>query len=418
LAKARIIDDELDEVTRQAQELAQLNEDEGGEVFRVADELRGTKGVELMIIRLTPAENAGYVGMMPVSEFTHENLARLYGPGHYKIRIQGPKGFLPGGGNVKIAIPIAGKAGGSGDFMGMLDYLEKRDNQRAQEKSDKLGRLAELSIPVIGSVLAALVSRNSNSDMPAILAALKPTPGPTLADLSTAMVNMRTLTQGEEKRDPIDSIIKVMEVVQNFKEDGAGSKGGSNWLDVVRDVIKEVGPAVGPVMENLKAAAAARASAQSAGVTVMPPSAIAAPPMPASAPTAAQPSAISAEKSLESEPNLSEEQKMYRVFKPIIKQHLSKVAKWAQEDKNPQTYAEVFIDEIPREFGQYVPQEKALEYLRHEKWFSFIVELEPTLTDYHVWCDEFRLEVIELLTMSVTDDSQHSIKSETFSEEI
>lgn len=396
MAKARVIEtDESDEIQARAEELAQINEEEGGEVFRVTDELRGTQGVELMIIRLTPAENSGYCGMMPVAEFTHDNLKRLYGAGRYKVRIQGPKGFLPGGGNIKIAESLH-KTGGSagGDFMSFLEFQQKQEAERREKHS----RLLELAIPSLGAVITAILSRNNSSDMPAILAALKPAPGPTLADLSTAMINLQTLSKpAGETKDPIDTVLRVFEAAQNLSGgDSGGKKGETNWLDVVRDVIKE-GPALlKPVMEAAQTAAMQRQQMQQPTVTMAPPSAISAPVIRPVVQTVSTSAPIVAEDSAGIVANNGETD-MFALVMPLIKSNLTKVAKWAEDDKNPQTYAEVFFDDLPSNIASYISQDDALKYCNDPNWFQYVVGIEPRLQNFETWCDEFRLELIEFL---------------------
>jgi hypothetical protein len=93
----------------------------------------------------------------------------------------------------------------------------------------------------------------------------------------------------------------------------------------------------------------------------------------------------------------SESNDVYEMYKPFIKPHLDKVLAWAREDRDPQTYAPVFLDEIPRNVANFISQEQALEYLAHPKWFEYICEKESGFANYFEWLSEFTTELMELL---------------------
>lgn len=88
---------------------------------------------------------------------------------------------------------------------------------------------------------------------------------------------------------------------------------------------------------------------------------------------------------------------MMQMFMPLIKVNLSKVAGWAEKNREPDTYAEVLVDELPDNFGAYVPLPDVLTYLTHPQWFEIICGIEPRLESYRAWCDECRLAVIEIM---------------------
>lgn len=388
--KRVVIDDADDQTRRDAEDLAQLNEDEGGEVFRAIEEMRGVQGTVVVVVKLAPSEEKGFCDNIPVAEFSHEELKKRFGAGLYKVRVRGPKGFLPGGGNVQISPvgivkPRAESAGG--EFMSYLEFMQKRD----AEKSDKLGRLTELALPGIFTLLTALLTRNQGMDMGSLVTALKPAPGPTLTDLTVALTNMRQLSApAGESKDPVDMVLRVFEAANSLRGEDGGKKGDTNWLDIVRDVIKEGPGMVKTAMDGLK-------NAQTAPVVTSivqptPPPAVAAP-MP-TAPTAPPVGNGSAGFAANSE----EPTDMRAMLRPFFKPHLTKILEWCKADKDTQTYSEVFIDELPREFAQYIPQDKALEYLKHEKWFTVVCEEEPGFVGHREWCDEFRLALIDLLS--------------------
>jgi len=412
-----------DSMRRQAEDLAMLNDASGGDIFRAIDELRTTQGVILLITRITPSEKAGYCGSMPASEFSLEQVKKVYGWGRYQIRLKGPKGFLPGGGPCHIAESLVSENNPT-DLASLLEIMDRRERERKAESSDKIGRIAELAIPLLGSVLTAFISRSSGPDLGMLITALKPAPGPTLGDLSQAMVNMKALNAPSgETKDPIETVLRIFEAAQDMKSGGA-NKGDTNWLDIVKEVVNQAGPAVGPVLAGLQQAAAARAAASQGNVPRVTVSASASAPQLSAVPPvlngSAGPAGVLSPESTTNgvaatnggTQNGSGQVDMLKLAEPMIRAKLALAAKWAVADRDPVTYAQVFLDELPSNIASFISQQQALEYLVHPDWFKVICEREPALTPYQEWCDEFRMELIEILK----PQSQPERESETSDE--
>lgn len=408
-------DDQIDR-QREAEELVQLDKDEGGELFRVTDEMRGTQGVELMVVRVAPIDKEGYCGMMPVGEFTHDLLRSRYGAGKYKVRVKGPKGFLPGGGLIKIADNETPRhTNGNGDLASFLEVMDRREAERRKESSEKMNRLTELGIPALTTIVAALLSRNTQPDMVGLLAALKPAPGPSLNDIVQTLASMQQLNGGSQKTDPFDSILKMMEAVKNLSGEGGSPPGESKWVDVVRDIVREAVPAIKPVLENI-AQQQAHAQAQ---LRQQPPLVIQRPVPPVAGIVTAPLMPVSPPHSVDAGSNsvgpVGEEDNM-NFFVPIIREHLSKVLKWASDDRNPQAYAEVFMDELPSMIATYLKPTDALGYLNRPDWWERVIEFFPPLNNptYHEWCDEFRQELIGLITEQMEESAPDDTRDMKF----
>ncbi len=407
-------DDETTEHEEEVAELEQLNKEEGGDLFRVTDEIRSMSGVYVRLNRTYPTTQGqtGYCGEIPVSDYSAEIVKSRYGPGIYRARIFGPGGkYLPGGGRVEIADMPASASHNATDLASLIALMDKRDSERREKSS----RLLELAIPGSLTVIAALLGKNSGPDIGTLIAALKPSPGPSLTDLTSALANMKTLTEGSGARDPLDSILKVMEAVKNLSGSGENKEGGeTNWLDVVRDLVKEAVPAVKPLLENI----AARQQQQQQQQQQQPqqPLQIVSVPMaapilprvpeqtaPVQSDVPVQTAPVQSDAPVQIAPVQSEETDMFMIFKPIINENLSRVAGWAKDDRNPQAYAEIFLDELPQMVANYLSPPDALNYLNHEKWFEVVCEWKPELSTYRDWCDEFRHALIEIVTEQIED---------------
>lgn len=410
MAKPRISVTDSDEVERdsRAEELAELNESEGGELFSAIDELSITEGVVVMVIRISPKENEGYCGKIAVGEFSVDTIKAKFGPGKYKCRIKGPKGFLPGGGNLTIAADVERPHTERQSFESFQEWQAKRD----AEASDRRNRMMELILPsaitTLGGLFTAMAGRSQGPDLASLITVLKPAPAPTITDLATGLASIQALNKQPDNNSAIDNIVKIMDVVKDFGGDSSGGKTG--WLDIVKELINQAGPAVKPILENLQAQAMARAqgsaatpAAPSVSVQHVPLNAAAAPSMtPPFVPPVGAASAGAAENSNPT----TDDEKMFVLFKPMIKESLATIAGWAEKDKSPELYAEVFIDSLPEGIEQYLPAAKALEYIDHEKWFEFVCELEPRLTSRKEWLTEFRAQVKELISEPADEEYQ------------
>lgn len=406
-------DDEAETATQEAQDFADADEMEGGELFRVTEELRGTANVRLMIVRTYPntPDMAGHVGDLTPSEFSIERMRELYGPGRYRVRVVGPKGFLKGGGPVHIARthpenPAASTATGSGgasEVMQLLKTLQDQEAARRAESAQRRDRWIELAIPGLLTVLATVLGKSNAPDYTALIAAMKPAPGPTIADLTQSLSNLKSLTEKDDSDGKLETILKVMEFAKGMTGDG-GSKEGSNWLDVVRDLLKEGPGIVGPLLENMRTPAVVP-SAPAMSVAVRPAS-----PLPPASPAMSGgiPDAMTSPPPVVTPAPPSEGTDMMAFALPIIRQQLAKLLTWAAQNKRVELYAEVFLDELPAIVHSYVTAEQALAALKREDWYDHLVALDPRLKDWAAtreWLDAMRRELIEIIEEQIRNEA-------------
>ena len=401
MAKSRAViieDGEPDADERAAQEevdFERANEDEGGELFRITDEIRGTVGAKLQIVRTYPntPDMAGHVGDLTPSEFSPERVRELYGPGRYRVRIVGPKGYLKGGGPLHIAktgadVPGgAAPSGGVADIATLFKVLNEREETRRREDSERRWKLMELTIPGAITLLASVIGRPApqGPDLTGLIAAMKPAPPPSMTELATTLASLKSLTESPAKESSLDLILKVLE----FAREGGtnGDKGESNWIDLIRDVVKE-GPAmVQPLLENLRAkqeaAVVARPALSPSTMTVQPIATVSA--------TPASPS------STENSSAPGGENEMDAFTQSLIRAQLAKLLIWAVEQRRVELYAEVLLEELPSIVHQYVDANAALTYLQHEQWLQKVVEYEPRLQSHAAWLDAMRRELIDII---------------------
>lgn len=383
MAKATIKDQNND-VTGAAERMADLDESEGGELFRAIEEARSTQGAEVILTRTMPADKAGFCDKIPVAEFDLSMLKTKYGAGTYRVRFNGPTGFLPGGSTIKIAAMPEKPAAQTGTFETFLEQQARRD----AERSSKLWDLAMISVPAL---IAGFFSRQPSNDIGSLVTALKPAPGPSITDLTSALANMQQLTGANKPQESqIDTILRVFESAKDLIGDkDGGNKEGSNWIDVIRDAIKYVPEAIKPALE---ARIAAMQQTQTPVKQVTP----------QIAPTAQPPNIspipenIPVKNSAGNAETIPVGNDMRAIWEAIAKQHLAKVVGWAEKDRDPNTYAEVFVDELP-DLASYLTIDQVLEHLQNPQWFEIICTLEPRLSSHREYCDEMREAVISIV---------------------
>lgn len=385
-----------------ALDFAALNEASGGDLFNTVDELRagGAAGVVCIVTRHLPVEKKGFCCNISVAEFSLEKMRSMVGPGKYMVQIKGPKGFLPGGGIVDIAEMAQSTPTGANSFESFFERMDRREEERRKEASDRSSKIWELAMVSVPTLLAGFFNRpQPQSDMPALIAALKPAPGPTITDLTAALANMQSLTAPKNSESTVDTVLKVFEAAQGLvgdKSDGGGGKEGSSWVDVIRDLIKAAPDAIKPMLEaRMAAMQAAQPTATAAPIPPRSPPSIA--PSVSTGGAASNLATTEVSESALSAGSTASNGDMLTLFMPIVKSNLAKVAVWAEKNRDPQVYAEVLVDELPDGFGDYIPISDVLNYLRNSEWFPIIVSVEPALAPYQEWCNECRLAVIEIM---------------------
>lgn len=381
------------------EEFESANEDTDGELVRSLQEMAGTAGAMLLFTRTYPntPDLAGYAGEMTPAEFSLERMYEVFGPGRYRVRVKGPKGFLKGGGNIIVAkrasaAPGATASNAAGSIADVLRVMQEKEDARRREDSERRGRLLELTIPAaitgLTSVLAAMMSGNRGPDITGLITAMRPAPGPSITDLTTALANIKALNGDDKKESQIDVLLKVLDVAKEHF--GGEAKGDTNWLDIVRDIIKE-GPAmVQPLLENLKA----RQDASMTVATQGPPQLASGVGLPSG--TGAISAGPAPPISSTTGPAVSpgEGNDMYGI---LIRTQTEKLLAWAVEQKRVELYAEVLLEELPAIVHQYVTPPKALEYLKHPQWFEVVTQYEPRLAAHRPWLDRMRRELIDII---------------------
>lgn len=388
-----VLDDENTENTPDPLEgIDAITVEEANQAFAITDELRGTAGITLQFTRVWPNTPGmvGHCGEMAAEEYTLAECARRYGPGRYVVRLRGPDNrYMKGGGKLNIAgNPTASAApasqAGPSDAVQMIEAMNRRmdDQQRAGDaRREKLWALALAAMPVMPAIIQAIKGGGGNDLTTALISVLKPAPQPDVLDM---MVKLKALNGGDEKPDTIDQLSKLLTVARDLG--GAGEGGGtSNWIDLVRDGLK----AAPDLLAGMQRQGPQTVQVQAVPVMQPQPQQI-----PQSAPSPAGGTSVEGQ------------QDMFMLIQPILRDAAWKIEKWAKENRNAETYADVLYDDLPEWLVQRLNPQEALAMLNHAQWWEHLTAFHPPLVAYRAWIDELRAALIELVTEQMKPESE------------
>ena len=377
---------------RQAREMAELDADEDGDLFKGLDEIRAGGAVSFMVWRIAPAEKEGFCREYSATTFSLQKLAKDYGAGTYRIRVKGPGGrFIPGGGTQKIAeSPAEPDNESSGHHI--EDVITQRELERERREEARREREREDRKFYLQLAVTTLA--------PALLQLFQPKKETSLAEMVGALASMKQL-QPEVPKEPdqFGLISKVLELTDKIQERAGGNSTGSNWIDVLRDALG----AAKPVLEGL----AAKIPAMQVAVPML-----GAPPMPAGplapasvvstagitpnsgAPLRTAPAAVSsaAVGSVDSNTVSVTGADPMMQHLPWLKGVLGQFVVHAARNSDPALYADWLVDNMPD--GLTHSQARAL--LVRPDWFELVTMLEPGARPYVGWFTQMRDEVVAI----------------------
>src|SRR5271163_2304537 len=342
---------------------ATLDNELGDEVIDDADEIRalseldGSGDVRWNIERKMPAATAGWVGVLSTSELSLERIAQEFGVGKYRVKGTRPNGTIAGQRTVTIAnVPRSlqsaaapGAQSSPGGVQEFISLMEAKD----KERSASMLQWAAILGPLATALLPAMFGNK----------------GPTLADLTATLVNMKALNGGSESSlSKIEELAKLVEVVQ-----GIGGEGGksSGWADIVRDGIKTVGDVLPALASRIPG--------------MMPPPALTAP----AAPPPPNPFINSQPPPSPPVPAAAKATPMMQLL-GWLKEQLAALTHQASLNKDPEFYADVVLDNLPE-----VDPTMLRNMLGADNWWATLVQFSPGVQPYPQWFAECRQSLLK-----------------------
>lgn len=400
------------ELAQQQEEMEDLDDDDNDEIFRITREIMGNDAARLNITRVLPADKHGYAGEMSPHEFTLERMKKMYGPGTYRVRVMGPKGFIPGGGKVIIA-PDSEASPGAMSFEAMLEKLDARNKEQRDAKQDRLVQMTTILATPTATLLAALLSRKSEStDIAALVAALRP-PDP-MQQIAALKALMPPPAQSE---DSVDKVIKMIGVLGDKLGPGVAAEGGG-WLDTARRMLEAAGPSLGSIAEKiidrLPPPGMPAAPVQMVPRPALPQPFGLAPPgasvsFPAVSPApSVQPGASTVPiAGSRGEPiaieGMGEEMNLQLMrLLPWFKDQVPGLLRRAARQIDPGLAAEMLIAEFPDD----VNPDSLVSFIERPDWFALFAQFEPGVKQFEPWFAALRQQLLEQLAEMKAEAAQ------------
>lgn len=347
-------------------DITMSDDDEDPDELRALAEIDGGSDVTFQVHRLLPVSAKGYIGSLSAAELSLAKIQEDYGAGRYRVRGIRSNGTYAGQRTIDIAAAppkVGGQPQQAAPQNSMTDYLSLMEVQ-SQKRSDELKAWAAILAPVVVAIIPALLNRGSQ--------------GPTLADLTTTMMNMKNLNAPESGVSKFKELKEMLELTQSMKPEVESN--GSTWVDLIRDGVKELAPMVPAIM----GAAAQRG----------------APPV--------QPAAVTAVAQPVAQIESPEEPDMLA----WLKQQLIGLVHQASQGKDPGLYAEVVLDNLPP--GADPKQLRML--LAQKTWWETLVSFHPPVQPFKAWFIHCRRELLvgldEMLGLT-KEEPQDAPKSQT-----
>jgi len=359
-----------DEEEQEAFEAADAIED--GQLSRAMEEVAKVSGAVVEVVKLED-DRQKWCRNYPVARFSNEQIATDFGAGTYRIRFKGPnKMYLKGGGTIDIAAPLAAlgpaaAAPGGGGVQDVLAIIKaEREKQGAQWME-----WAKLLAPLMA---------------PKLLELLLGSRGPSLTELMAVISGAKDfhkLPPQQSMEQQLEQFAKVLALARDIGGEGKDST-GATWVDLVRDGINKVPeliaqvrggiPMTGPLLPPPSPIQTLQPSGPSASVPTAP--------LSATAPMSNGASSAPAEP-----PSMD-----VRAL-PWLKATLESLLVQAQNDRDPDLYAQVTLDNLPN----YIAPAWLLETLDQAQWWERLLLVEPRVANYVGWFRAYHEMLCEML---------------------
>lgn len=393
----------------------QVLEDEDLEAAEISEDVleglrrldQGGNRVTWYVYSDTPGKSGdseGYVEKLKTEHLDEQRFKTRYGPGEYRVLGRTSDGHYVKGSHKVIKIsdigaeaPAAGRSS-ENDALTLMRELRTADESRQRARDESLKTYATILAAPLATLGAALIGRRPAIDIAALVTALKPAQSaPTLADMTTALVNLKAVQSDGGGSNNVELVLKVLERLPDLPQ---GTQGDNGWLGFVRDLIKEAAPHARELFAQ-RAAPGQLPPGSTAGPAFGPgvtPGAVL--PRPAangaSPPT---PTALGASppSSSDSGTNPSGGDEMWRMAEPWLRRRAEDLHEWAAANMDVQLCSEMLLASVPKLFRSVLSAAELHAYLQRPDWWAVLTGFHPPLQPYQAWIDDLRAEVSGLL---------------------
>ena len=328
--------EELDGKEAEVTEL-KLPEDEDSD--DILESLLGTDGRKYRVHKMSskPGEGSALCDDYTKEDFDPIAIRATFGGGRYRITVFDEKNKIMASKQIVLAeVPKSNLLIDQNPRPAQADAMQMMMMQFIKGQSD---------------MVAALLSRETQA----------PVAGPTAMELVTLI---KALQPEAGASNPVDLLMKGLELGR-----GLGGEGGTDWMDLAK-----TGLTAAVSLASKAPTAPAPAVRQAPPPQIQNGAAAAAPPK---------------------EPTAEEREKM-DILKKLnwLRSITADLVRRAAREKDPELYAEVFLDNLP----DFISLEEVAERFRDPNAVAMLAQLDPAVTAYAPWFESFRAAVNEMIT--------------------
>jgi len=346
------------------EEIDEIDRLEDGELSRAMEEVAKVTGAVVEVVKLED-DRQKWCRNYPVARFSNEQIASDFGAGTYRIRFKGPnKSYLKGGSTIDIAAPLGGGVASAPPPSGISDVLAiikaEKDKQSAQWMEwAKL--LAPLALPKLIEVFGGGQK------------------GPSLTELMQLIVSAKDFHKAPAvptMEQQLEQFSRLLEVAKSI---GGNDSNGATWPDLIKESIQQL-PAV---ISGIRNGGIPMTGPILPAPALSPPGSVPVPALPLSATASIPPSASSAVGSGDMD---------LRTL-PWLKATLESLLVQAANDRDPDMYAQVTLDNLPN----YVTPEWLLKTLGRPDWWEMLTAADARVAVYVGWFRAYHEMLLHLL---------------------
>lgn len=367
-------------------ELDELPGDDDAEDADALAELEALagSGARYEIRRTAPAPFTGYVGTYSRDIFTPDLLQQEWGGGNFTLRVKNSKGEYVGSRQIQLAgephhkkeatpaAPVAANnPGGEGQLAAVLNAINA-----SNEAARKAG---EGQIALLTTLVTSLINREppKSPDPLAMIGALKDVLKP-------------------DKGTDTAEVMKMFREGLALGKDLAGDSGDTSMLDVANKGLDMIGS-----LASQQAAHAPAAQRRALPRPVAPAGTV--PAIEAPAPVVAQPTTPN------NAPPPAQEKPVTGLMQKLnwIRQQTAMLCRLAHAGKDPELYAEVFLDNLP----PYITEQEIRGQMSAPDAIAKLSQLNGNVAKYAAWFEEFRAAVVELIEAEDAEPGESELQT-------
>jgi hypothetical protein len=376
------LDDGGEERPATLREASQMADDAETELLSMFGDL--TDGADALIFRATDGGKFAYVGTVDAGLLSYEHIAKTFGPGRYSVRPRVPRasdGRKQFAGERKVEIDAAYARRASHAAVGVESESVSFDKVMSAGVLSMFQQMQAMNASTLELVRAAAKEPPPPPDLVGPIVAIVGAVSPIItaylaggkregaADVMKLVREARDLVTPPRAPTPLAEMVQTMEAVQKLRELGGGD--GGDRPGIGERLVESLAPLL------MQGAMQARPAAPVATATV------------AAAPVAASPAVASAPAAPALPPQ--EVTPMMAMLAHLGK-WIAPLLRWAQENRDPTTYAGLFYDEMPVGL-----RGAALELVRRPNVVTEIVAQRPEFAGHEQWISEWIEELTALL---------------------